>query len=255
MLPVLVTLVGISGCASGAAVLGHTPAPGHHRVRQTVRSQAEEQVRRPLLLGYSVQHRPIIAIEMGDPDSPAHAVIVGCIHGNEPAGIAIAKALAARPVPAEADLWVITDLNPDGVAAGTRSNAHGVDLNRNFPFRWRSLGPQGSLYYTGPHSLSEPESRLAAALVRRLRPRLTIYYHQHLAVVDDSQGPRLIERRYSHATGLPLSSLTDYPGSATGWQDHLLGPTAFVVELPAGALSTRKVRVHVAAVLAALPRA
>jgi len=224
-------------------------------MNQTVTPQLEERVRRALVLGYSVQHRPIIAIQVGDPDSPAHTVIVGCIHGNEPAGIAIAKALGAHPVPAEADLWVIVDLNPDGAAAGTRGNAHGVDLNRNFPFRWRTLGPPGSLHYAGPHPLSEPESRLVAALVLRLRPRLTIYYHQHLAVVDDSQGPRRVERRYARAVGLPLEPLTDYPGSATGWQDHLLGPTAFVVELPPGALSAWQTRAQVAAVLAVLPRA
>jgi murein peptide amidase A len=220
-----------------------------------VTRQVDKQARRTLVLGYSVQHRAIIAIEMGDPDSPAHTVVVDCIHGNEPAGIAIAKALGTHPVPAETDMWVIVDLNPDGVAAGARGNAHGVDLNRNFPFKWRPLGSPGSLYYASAHPLSEPESRLVAALVRRLRPRLTIYYHQHLAVVDDSQGPRSIERRYAQAAGLPLSALTDYPGSATGWQDHLLGPTAFVVELPPGALSTQQVQAHVAALLAVLPRA
>lgn len=217
-------------------------------------TRADASVRRTVVLGYSVQHRAITAIEMGDPDSPARTIIVGCIDGNEPAGIAIAKGLIAGPVPTEAALWVITDLNPDGRAAGTLGNAHGVDLNRNFPFRWQPLGPPGSLFYAGPHSLSEPESRLAAALVRRLRPRLTIYYHQHLTVVDDSQGPRRIERRYARAVGLPLQALTDYPGSAAGWQDHLLGPTAFVVELPPGALSARQVRAHVAALRAVIPR-
>src|SRR5437588_2805882 len=171
VLSVLATLAGITGCTSSAPISVPAPRPSHHRMNQTVTPQLEERVRRALVLGYSVQHRPIIAIQVGDPDSPAHTVIVGCIHGNEPAGIAIAKALGAHPVPAEADLWVIVDLNPDGAAAGTRGNAHGVDLNRNFPFRWRTLGPPGSLHYAGPHPLSEPESRLVAALVLRLRPR------------------------------------------------------------------------------------
>lgn len=255
LLAVLVTLAGITGCTSNVPISVHASQPSQHRKNQTVTPQLDKQVRRTLVLGYSVRHRAIIAIRMGDPDSPAHTVIVGCIHGNEPAGIAIAKALGTHPVPAEADMWVIIDLNPDGVAAGTRGNGHGVDLNRNFPFKWRSLGPPGSLHYAGPHPLSEPESRLAAALVLRLRPRLTIYYHQQLAVIDDSQGPRRIERHYAHAVGLPLRPLTDYPGSATGWQDHLLGPTAFVVELPPGALSPRQTQAHVAAVLAVLPRA
>ena len=255
LLSVIVILAVIAGCTSSAPIAVHSPEPSQHGGNPTVTPWPDESVRRTLVLGYSVQHRPIIAMQMGDPDSPAHTVIVGCIHGNEPAGIAIAKALGTRPGPAEADLWVVVDLNPDGVAAGTRVNAHGVDLNRNFPFRWTSLGPPGSLHYAGPRPLSEPESRLAAALVRRLRPRLTIYYHQHLSVVDDSQGPRSIERRYAHAVGLLLTPLTDYPGSATGWQDHLLGPTAFVVELPAGPLSPRKTQAHVAALLAVLPRA
>jgi len=207
-----------------------------------------------MLLGYSVQHRPIIAIEIGDPDSPADALIVGCIDGNEPAGIAIATTLADSPPPAGTNLWIIPDLNPDGVAAGTLGNSHGVRLNRNFPSQWQPLGPPGSANYAGPGPLSEPESRIAAALVRRLRPRLTIYYHQPLTVVDDSEGPRAIERRYARLTGLPRRPLTDYPGSAVSWQDALLGPTAFVVELPPGPLSPASVRRYTGAIDAVLPQ-
>jgi len=211
-------------------------------------------VRRSVLLGYSVQHRPIMAIEIGDPDSPVDALIVGCIDGNEPAGIAIATTLADSPPPTGTNLWIIPDLNPDGVAADTLGNSHGVDLNRNFPYQWQLLGPPGSPNYAGPGPLSEPESRIAAALVRRLRPRLTIYYHQPLTVVDDSEGPRVIERRYAQLTGLPRRPLTDYPGSAVGWQDALLGPTAFVVELPPRSLSPASVRRYTAAIDAVLPR-
>src|SRR5437016_740418 len=105
-----------------------------------------------MLLGRSVDGRPISAREVGDPGG-TRILVVGCIHGNEPAGIAIARRLAQLS-PANIDLWIVSDLNPDGKAAGTRGNAHGVDLNRNFPFRWR---PIRGVFESGPRPLSEPE--------------------------------------------------------------------------------------------------
>src|SRR5262249_9192261 len=96
-------------------------------------AHADATVRRTVVLGYSVDGRPITAAEAGDPDNADKTLIVGCIHGNEPAGIAIAERLASTRPPAESDLWIVADLNPDGVAAGIRGNAHSVDLNRNFP--------------------------------------------------------------------------------------------------------------------------
>jgi protein MpaA len=84
--------------------------------------------------------------------------------------------------------------------------------------------------------LSEPESRLAYRLIRRLRPRITIWFHQPLAVVDESGGSLAVERSYAEAVGLPLRRLSRYHGSAASWQNtHLPRTTAFVVELPPGA--------------------
>lgn len=201
----------------GAAAAGpaHSPAPrgaGH------TRPVVDPVIRRTMVLGYSVRHRPIIAIESGDPDSPRRALVVGAIHGSEPAGIAVAVTLARGSPPAQADLWIVPDLNPDGVAAGTRQDARGVDLSRSFPWRWRPLGPPGSLFYAGPRPLSEPESRVAARLIARIRPGLAIWYHQALNVVDDSQGPQAAERRYAALTGMREVALPDYPGSVAGWE-------------------------------------
>jgi protein MpaA len=191
---------------------------------------------RKVLLGRSVEGRPIVAYEVGNPASPRRELVVGCIHGNETAGITVARSVAQMS-PTNLDIWIVPVLNPDGVAAGTRANAHGVDLNRNFPYRWRTLS---GVENSGAHPLSEPESRAAYRLIRRLRPQVSIWFHQHLDVVDESGGQIAVERRFARLVGLPLRRLTREPGSVVGWTNHILpGSTSFAVELPAGALSER----------------
>jgi protein MpaA len=186
------------------------------------------------LLGTSRQGRPIRAFHEGDADEVT-VLVVGCIHGDECAGIRIANRLLAGGPRHFVDLWVVKNLNPDGRAAGTRQNARGVDLNRNFPFRWEP-GPRGR-YYPGPRPLSEPESRLAVRLSQRIEPDVTIWFHQPLALVDRSGGDPRIQRRYARLVGLPLRQLGRFHGTATSWQNHTIGDgTAFVVELPGGPL-------------------
>ena len=188
-----------------------------------------------VLLGHSVHGRPIVAQEVGDAHSARKMLVVGCIHGNEPAGIAIARTLARLARPSHADLWIVPVLNPDGVAADTRGDGRGVDLNRNFPWRWQRLT---GVYYSGPRPLSEPESRIAYRLILRLRPRISIWFHQHEDVVDESGGSLAVERRFARDVGLPLARLKREPGSVVTWENHRFpGTTAFVVELPAGMLS------------------
>jgi len=186
--------------------------------------------------------------EIGNPASAHRVLIVGSIHGNELAGDQIAVALQSAVPRPDVDLWIVQQLNPDGAVAATRQNADGVDLNRNFPFRWRPLGSLGSLDYGGSRALSEPESVAAANLIRRIHPTLAIWFHQHLAVVDDSEGPTSVERRFGALVGLPVARLTDYPGSITGWENSTFGPTAFVVELPAGRLAPSAAHRYVAAI-------
>ena len=205
-------------------------------------------VSRTTTFGYSVRGRPLTVTEVGNPASAHRVLVVGSIHGNELAGDQIAAELQDIALPADVDVWIVQELNPDGAAAVTRQNADGVDLNRNFPFRWQALGPRGSSDYSGTRALSEPEAAAAASLISRIHPTLAIWFHQHLAVVDDSEGPISVERRFSALVGLPLARLTDYPGSVVGWEDSMFGPTAFVVELPAGSLAPGSTQRYVDAI-------
>jgi protein MpaA len=207
--------------------------PSLFRTSSGERARAVGPIRRTVILGRSVDGRPIIGIETGDPASPRKVLVVGCVHGNECAGEAITSRLLELRPPASLDLWIIPNLNPDGAARGTRGNAHGVDLNRNFPWHWQ---PLDGVYYSGPHPLSEPEARIAYSVIRRLRPVVSIWFHQHLDLIDESGGNPTIETRFARLVRLPLARLAREPGSITSWENHTIPGTAFVVELPAGHL-------------------
>ena len=96
---------------------------------------------------------------------------------------------------------------------------------------------------SGSKPLSEPDSRAAFRLIARVDPLVSIWFHQHEDVVDESGGRLAIERRFARLAGLGLARLPREPGSAVGWENHRdSAATAFVVELPRGALSRQRAR-------------
>jgi murein peptide amidase A len=202
---------------------------------------------RRLVIGTSVQGRPIGAWTLGSTHARRKILLIGCIHGNECAGLAITSALRRARVPTGVQLWIVPEMNPDGTAAGTRQNAHGVDLNRNFPYRWQRISEL--VYFSGPHATSEPETRAAMRLVTRIRPAVTITYHQHMDLVDMAGGDRGVARRYAQLAGLRATCLTFLAGVETGWSNSSFpGTTSFVVELPAGAVGPRALARHLRAI-------
>ena len=74
---------------------------------------------------------------------------------------------------------------------------------------------------------------------------MSVWFHQPVGVVDASGGSLRVEQRFAGLLGEPVRRLPRYPGSAVGWENHVLtGTTAFVVELPRrppGALLRRAV--------------
>jgi protein MpaA len=195
------------------------------------------------VIGRSVQGRPIVSIRSGSSDANVRVLVIGDIHGNETAGMRIASLLIALGAPRDAELLIVPTINPDGVAARTRGNAHGVDLNRNFPFDWR---PLSGGEYSGPRALSEPETRAAHHFILRTKPDVTIWFHQPFGLIDRPNGNPFAARRFAELIGLPFVDLPGrYPGSASRWQNRRLPGTAFVAELPArvsDSLVTRSVR-------------
>ncbi len=203
----------------------------------------------PTRLGFgrSVQGRPLVAVRVGDPNSPNKALVVGVIHGDEPAGASVTRQILRRfREIGGVDLWVVKAVNPDGLAHHTRRNAHGVDLNRNFPYRWQGGVPASSGYYPGPHPFSEPESRAVRELVRQIKPRVSIWFHQPWdQVLAPCHGAVPLQRHFSQVSGIPLKRCrgAHLRGTAISWQNHTFpGTDAFVVELPPGQISTPAAR-------------
>ncbi len=204
---------------------------------------------RRLVIGTSVRGRPIVAWSFGSDRARRRVLVIGCIHGNECAGLAITSALRRLRPPPGVQLWLVPELNPDGTAADTRQNADGVDLNRNFPYRWSPVADP--TFYSGPRAASEPETRAAMRLVRRIRPTVTITYHQHMDLVDEAGGDRGVARRYAQIAGLRATCLTALPGTEPTWSNHAFpGTTSFVVELPAGPVAPAALARHLRAVRA-----
>ena len=207
------------------------------------------------VIGRSVLERPIVAWKQGNSDGAFKVLVVGSVHGDERQGMRvisrIRQLLAGRSGPKGIVVWSVKTANPDGTAAGTRKNARGVDLNRNFPFRW-----DGSLnggYNSGPRPASEPETRSMMRFSRRVGFDLAIWFHQPWG---RTLAPCNRDRRwaflYARLSGLGTGGSCDrgyYPGSATSWQHRTSGTTAFVVEFGPEVQPRAVVRRHASAVL------
>jgi protein MpaA len=201
------------------------------------------------LLGRSAHGRPIELHRVGDPRSPNRILVVGCIHGDECAGVPVARRLLQVDAPPDAAFWVVPNLNPDGLAGRHRQNGRGVDLNRNFGAMWRPVGRRWDPQYSGPRPWSEPETRLIRALILRVRPSVTIWFHQPQGLVR-AWGPSISAgRRYARLAGERFRALPWPNGTGPNWQNHRFPSTAsFVVELAAGPLSPGAVDRHVRAI-------
>jgi predicted deacylase len=133
------------------------------------------------------------------PLRPRHLLVAG-LHGEEPETVLLARGLLERVDAAAATCAIVLCANPDGIADGTRQNARGVDLNRNFAATsWRAgttpsypagidpaervPGNRTNVSSTGAAPLSEPESTALAALIVRLRPALVLDLHAPLELV------------------------------------------------------------------------
>ncbi|MEY4736973.1 MAG: hypothetical protein RL302_1292 [Pseudomonadota bacterium] len=180
----------------------------------------------------SVQGRTLWGRDIAPTDAKLRVLVIGAIHGDELSSSALVFhwiALAGVPLAdtQQAVHWrFIPAINPDGLFAkpARRTNAHGVDLNRNFPTPnwsrdassyWEKRTRKDPRRWPGTAPLSEPESRFLHAQMDSFKPNLIVSVHAPYGVLDfdgPSVPPSRLGRLYLDQVGIFPGSLGNYGG-------------------------------------------
>lgn len=177
----------------------------------------------------------------------------------------------ARGALASWNVWVVPMVNVDGsnivwtsdnywrknARADQKARPHGVDINRNYPYRWGSCdgssNSKGAQDYRGTAPASEPETQGMVAFFTRVRPAAALSYHSYSEFVlapigckDDPMPNRALVDRVGSAIakllisdqgsgtytyGDPTSLLYPVDGDSATFEYETLGTLAFVLEI------------------------
>jgi hypothetical protein len=184
----------------------------------------------------SVGGRALAMRDVQPEGAKLRVMVVGGIHGDELSSSAVALRWLklADDSPLETPFPVhwrfIPALNPDGLLSQPprRVNAHGVDLNRNFPtpnwerdakIYWEIKTRKDPRRWPGTQPLSEPESRFLHAQMDSFKPQLIVSIHAPYGVLDfdgPSVPPSKLGRLYLDQVGIFPGSLGNYGGVHKG---------------------------------------
>jgi protein MpaA len=171
--------------------------------------------RRELVIGHTVLGRPIEAVHFLPPDYAkprAPAVLFGAIHGDEPASQLMLERLADELVerPPGRDTWIVPCLNVDGLLAGTRDNANGIDLNRNFASKsWGDQRRPG--YHPGDAPEDQPETRALVELIASANAERLLSLHATYRMVNWDGTGETLAREMAARCGYPAEADMGYP--------------------------------------------
>lgn len=187
--------------------------------------------------GWSIGLRPIRYEVHGDGDEVI--AIIATIHGNEPAGTPLVRRLSdhlrQHPELIEGRKLVLVPVaNPDGLVAGTRGNARGVDLNRNYPAKNFKASARH-----GTEALSEPETRVLLDILSTFRPDRVLSIHQPLRCIDYDGPAADLAHSMARYSDLPVKKLGARPGSMGSYVSRDLRTPIVTLELPRAASKLR----------------
>ena len=178
--------------------------------------------------GRSVQGSALLQRDVVSPNARLRVLVIGGIHGDEPSSTALVLhwIRSALETPSNIHWRFVPLVNPDGMlkAAPTRTNANGVDLNRNFPtpgwdkeatHYWHKRTGKDPRRFPGRTPLSEPESRWVHDEMAQWKPDLIVSVHAPYGVLDfdgPTVPPKRLGRLYLDQVGIFPGSLGNYGG-------------------------------------------
>jgi len=180
----------------------------------------------------TVLGRTIFGVDVAVEKPDLHVLVIGGIHGDEmtSGGLVYEWMSMANTHSMDTPLRIywrfVPVVNPDGLFASPprRTNAHGVDLNRNFPTpnwardaksQWEKSTRKDPRRWPGPSSGSEPETRFVLSQMASFKPNLIVSVHAPYAVLDFDgpfAPPRRLGRLYLDQIGVFPGSLGNYSG-------------------------------------------
>ena len=137
-------------------------------------------------------------------------LVIGVFHGDEPDGEYLVNRYLSQKSETKNRLLFIPCLNPDGKTAKTRTNANGVDLNRNFPAKNWEKNDRDE-YFGGEQPASEVETQFLVYVIERYKPDLIITLHEPYSVVNYDGPAKTEAEEISRITGYKVEESIGYP--------------------------------------------
>ncbi len=165
------------------------------------------------VVGYSEEQNPIYLLEVGSGQDTV--LIFGAFHGDEQVGfhlvVQLAETLYKAPEQINAHVVLVPVVNPDGLLKGKRTNANGVDINRNFPTEdWTPVYTKKK-YYPGPEPASEKETQLVVGLIERYKPDRIVSIHADLRMNNYNGPAKELAEAMARYNGYPITGDVGYP--------------------------------------------